>query len=113
MNSNDVKENYKSNSQEFGQYTPLSLLNEKFFLYAISRNIKFSVPENQGFINYLNYDKYKRIEYKKEQYHLQKNKFSLKIARTNNKIENMIKKKNNNIIDYSKYSSGDDRNSKK
>ena len=26
---------------------------------------------------------------------------------------NMIKKKNNNIIDYSKYSSGDDRNSKK
>ena len=113
LNSNDIKENYKSNSQEFGQYTPLSLLNEKFFLYAISRNIKFSVPENQGFINYLNYDKYKRIEYKKEQYQLQKNKFSLKIARTNNKIENMIKKKNNNIIDYSKYSSGDDRNSKK
>ena len=111
MNSNDIKENYKSNSQEFGQYTPLSLLNEKFFLYAISRNIKFSVPENQGFINYLNYDKYKRIEYKKEQYHLQKNKFSLKIARMN-KFENNNKKKNNNVIDYSKYSSGSDKNSK-
>ena len=42
---------------------------------------------------------------------LQKNKFSLKIARMN-KFENTNKKKNNNVIDYSKYSSGSDKNSK-
>ena len=99
----------KNNSQNFGQYTPISMLNDKFFVYAISRNIKYSVPENQGFINYINYDNYSKKEFGKKD--LQKNKFSLKIARMN-KFENTNKKKNNNVIDYSKYSSGSDKNSK-
>ena len=99
----------KNSSQNFGQYTPISMLNDKFFVYAISRNIKYSVPESQGFINYLNYDKYSKKEFGKND--LQKNKFSLKIARMN-KFENNNKKKNNNVIDYSKYSSGSDKNSK-
>ena len=95
----------KNNSQDFGQYTPISMLNEKFFIYAISRNIKYSIPENQGFINYLNYDKYVKKYYRNDL--LQKNKFSLKITKIN-----INKKKNPNIIDYSKYSSGTDKNSK-
>jgi hypothetical protein len=110
---NNIKE--KSDSKEFGQYTPIEMLNEKFFVYAISRNIKYSIPQNQGFMNYLNYDKYKRKDYIKEHNQLQKNKFSLKITKVNNnnKIEiNNNKRKNNNIIDYSKYSSSD-KNSKK
>ena len=110
FDSNIRNENsIKNSSQNFGQYTPISMLNDKFFVYAISRNIKYSVPESQGFINYLNYDKYSKKEFGKND--LQKNKFSLKIARMN-KFENNNKKKNNNVIDYSKYSSGSDKNSK-
>ena len=89
------------------------MLNEKFFYYAISRNIKFSIPDNQGFINYLNYDKYIKKDIDKDYSQLQKNKFSLKIVRTSNKNEknniNNNKKKYSNIIDYSKYSSGSDK----
>ena len=93
INSNEIKEenninNYinsniitSNNSKEFGQVTPLSLLSEKFFFYAISRNIKFSIPDNQGFINFLNYNKYIRRDYDNDYSQLQKNKFSLKIVR--------------------------------
>ena len=105
--------NNNNNNKEFGQVTPLSMLNEKFFYYAISRNIKFSIPDNQGFINYLNYDKYIKKDIDKDYSQLQKNKFSLKIVRTSNKNEknniNNNKKKYSNIIDYSKYSSGSDK----
>ena len=110
-NINNIKD--KNDSKEFGQYTPIEMLNEKFFVYAISRNIKYSIPQNQGFINYLNYDKYKRKDYMKGNYQLQKNKFSLKITKVNNKIEINNNKRKNNIIDYSKYSSGSDKYSKK
>ena len=114
IDTNRKNENsIKNNSQDFGQYTPISMLNDKFFVYAITRNIKYSVPESQGFINYLNYDKYVKRDFGNDK--LQKNKFSLKIAKIN-KNENNNKKKNNNnnnsVIDYSKYSSGSDRNSK-
>ena len=34
------------------------MLNEKFFVFALSRNIKYSIPEKQGFINYINYNKH-------------------------------------------------------
>ena len=106
--------NNKNNSQDFGQYTPISMLNDKFFVYAITRNIKYSIPESQGFINYINYDKYKYAKRDFGKDTLQKNKFSLKIAKIN-KNENNNKKKNNNynnVIYYSKYSSGSDKNSK-
>ena len=116
INSNIINSNI-NNSKEFGQVTPLSMLSEKFFYYAISRNIKFSIPDNQGFINFLNYNNYKRKDYDKDYTQLQKNKFSLKIVRTDNKNEknnsniniNNNKRKNNNVIDYSKYSSGSEK----
>ena len=114
INNNYVNSNINSNNnKEFGQVTPLSMLNDKFLNYALSRNIKFSIPENQGFISYLNYDKYIKNNLDKV-YQLQKNKFSLKIVHSTNKNEkNNIninnKRKNNNIIDYSKYSSGSEK----
>ena len=122
INSNIINSNNNSNSKEFGQVTPLSMLSEKFFFYAISRNIKFSIPDSQGFINFLNYNKYIRKDIDKDYSQLQKNKFSLKIVRTNNKneknnsninINNDKRKNNNNVIDYSKYSSGSDKFPKK
>ena len=122
INSNIINSNNNSNSKEFGQVTPLSMLSEKFFFYAISRNIKFSIPDSQGFINFLNYNKYIRKDFDKDYSQLQKNKFSLKIVRTNNKneknnsninINNDKRKNNNNVIDYSKYSSGSDKFPKK
>ena len=125
LDSNGIRDenenSIKNNSQDFGQYTPISMLNEKFFVYAISRNIKYSIPESQGFINYLNYDKFVKKDFSKD--NLQKNKFSLKITKINkpdnNKFNqnnkyniNYNKKKINNIIDYSKYSSGSEKDAK-
>ena len=39
--------NNKRTFEDFGQYTPLSLLNEKFFVYAVSRINKYSTKSSQ------------------------------------------------------------------
>ena len=39
--------------QEFGQSTPLSMLYEKFLVFAVSRNIKYSTHSSQYNINYI------------------------------------------------------------
>ena len=41
--------------QDFEQNTPLSMLNEKFYVYAVSRNIKYSILSSKPNINYINY----------------------------------------------------------
>ena len=40
--------------QDFEQNTPISMLNEKFYVYAVSRNIKYSILSSQPNINYIN-----------------------------------------------------------
>ena len=113
----------KKSSEDFGQYTPLSMLNEKFFVFAVSRNIKYSIPERQGFINFINYNNH--IKKNKAFDILKKNTFSLKIEKYNN-LENLkstknskkslnesLDKKNNSIIDYSKYSNNSNKSSEK
>ena len=102
----------KKPSGEFGQYTPISMLNEKFGIYAVSRNIKYCIPERQGGLNFHNSNKNKIINYNPDS--LKRNKFSLKIERCQNyesyKSSKNTTKRNDksldkkNIIDYSKYS---------
>ena len=102
-NNSSQSEINKNNSQDFGQYTPLSMLNDKFIIFATSRNIKYCVPESQGFFNFVNYNKYGIKFFKKE--NLKKNKFSLNIERCDTKDKMKKKPKNKNEIDYSKFSS--------
>lgn len=126
--SNDIKNSRlsemkykgdKKSSKDFGQYTPLSMLNEKFFVFAVSRNIKYSIPERQGFLNFINYNNH----IKKNNCFdiLKQNSFNLKIENLNNSknsikiLNDSLDKKNNSIIDYSKYSNNSkisDRNLK-
>ena len=40
--------------QDFGETTPLSMLQNKFYVYAVSRNIKYSIQSPQPFITYVN-----------------------------------------------------------
>ena len=112
--SESVYKKGKRGSEDFGQYTPISMLGEKFFIYAVSRNLKYSIPERQGFLNFINYNKDNKngnYDYKR----LKKNNFCLKIENCD-KTESFKSSKNtykgndesydkkNNIIDYSKYS---------
>lgn len=46
--NNDQKE-----FKDFGQYTPLSMLNEKFYVYAVSRTNKYSIKSSQFNFNLL------------------------------------------------------------
>ena len=50
-------EREKKSYGEFGQYTPISMLNDKFCVYAVSRNAKYSIPQRQDFVSYLSYSK--------------------------------------------------------
>ena len=115
-------EGKKRSSKEFGQFTPISMLNEKFVVYAVSRNIKYSIPERQGFLNFINYN-YKKVF---DNDTLKRNNFSLKIEKCNDSNESFkssknsskrnnetIDKKTNNIIDYSKYSNNSNKSSEK
>ena len=108
----------KRSSEDFGQYTPISMLSEKFCVYAVSRNIKYSIPERQGFLNFINYNSKKNcFDYD----FLKRNNFNLKIEKcdridsfkssknTTKRIDESIDKKNNSIIDYSKYSNNSNK----
>jgi len=109
----------KKSSGDFGQYTPISMLNDKFHVYAVSRNIKYSIPQRQGFINFLSYNQ-GSFNYNK----LEKNNFSLKIEwyekdsnknskNTTKRNDESLDKKNENIIDYSKLSGVSNKSSNK
>jgi hypothetical protein len=103
----------KRSSGEFGQYTPISMLSDKFGIYAVSRNVKYSVPQRQGFISILSnnkgsydYDKIKRNNFSLKIEWYEKEKESLKNSKNTTKRNNESIDKNNdgNIIDYSKIS---------
>ena len=61
--SDKINENKcKNDSEDFGQYTPLTMLQEKFYLYAVSRNSKYSIQSPQLCISFLgNYNKNENI----------------------------------------------------
>ena len=46
------KNNIKKN--DFGQSTPASLLTDKFLIYAVSKNLKYSIPITQNNFSFLN-----------------------------------------------------------
>ena len=93
--------------KDFGQETPFSMLDDRFYIYAISRNSKYSIPESQSCINYIN----PNINNKNFSSNiLKQNKFCLKIE-TCEKIDSVESQKTTskrineeNIIDYSKIS---------
>ena len=106
----------KRQSEDFGQLTPISMLSDKFCVYAVSRNIKYSIPERQGFLNY--------SIYKKKGFDddiLKRNNFSLKIVKcekldsfksskdNTKRNDESMDKINNNIIDYSRYSNNSNK----
>jgi hypothetical protein len=100
-------EGQKKIYKDVGQETPFSMLYEKFYIYAISRNSKYSIPESQGFVYYIN----PNINNKNFNSNiLKQNKFSLKIETCENldsdKSQKTTSKRVNeeNIIDYSKIS---------
>jgi len=71
--------------QDFGQSTPLSMLYEKFLVFAVSRNIKYSVNSPQNNIFYINNsDNIKKKGFDNEK--LLINKFSLWVEKID-KIE--------------------------
>jgi hypothetical protein len=73
--------------QDFGQSTPLSMLYEKFLVFAVSRNIKYSVNSPQNNVFYINeLNKIKKYGFDSEK--LLVNKFSLWIEKID-KIENI------------------------
>ena len=73
--------------QDFGQSTPLSMLYEKFLVFAVSRNIKYSVNSPQNNIFYINeLNKIKKYGFDSEK--LLVNKFSLWIEKID-KIESI------------------------
>lgn len=81
---NDIRKVY----QNFGQSTPLSMLYEKFLVFAVSRNIKYSVHSSQNNIfyeNHLNKNKTNGFEIDK----LMINTFSLWVEKID-KIESTI-----------------------
>ena len=103
----------KKSSGEFGQYTPISMLSDKFGIYAVSRNVKYSVPQRQGFISILsnnkgsfNCDQLKRNNFSLKIEWCEKEKESLKNSKNTTKRNNesIDKKNDGNIIDYSKIS---------
>ena len=67
--------------QDFGETTPLSMLQDKFYVYAVSRNIKYSIQSPQSFITYANnadfYGNEKTVSFKNTKI----NHFSLWIER--------------------------------
>ena len=73
--------------QDFGQSTPLSMLYEKFLVFAVSRNIKYSVNSPQNNVFYINeINKIKKYGFDSEK--LLVNKFSLWIEKID-KIESI------------------------
>lgn len=97
-------EGQKKIYKDFGQETPFSMLDEKFNVYAVSRNSKFSMPESQGHVNYINAN-FSNGHFNSKI--LKKNNFSLKIE----KCEKIDSQKStskgidkDNIIDYSNLS---------
>ena len=40
--------------EDFGETTPLYMLNDKFYVFAVSRNIKYSIQSPQPNLNYIN-----------------------------------------------------------
>jgi hypothetical protein len=87
------------------------MLSEKFGIYAVSRNIKYCIPERQGFFSFINNNN--KIQIYNIDY-LKRNKFSLKIEKCQN-LESCKSSKNTtkrneksidkrNILDYSKFS---------
>ena len=73
--------------QDFGQSTPLSMLYEKFLVFAVSRNIKYSVNSPQNNVFYINeLNKNKKYGFDSEK--LLVNKFSLWIEKID-KIESI------------------------
>ena len=73
--------------QDFGQSTPLSMLYEKFLVFAVSRNIKYSVNSPQNNVFYINeLNKIKKYGFDSEK--LSVNKFSLWVEKID-KIESI------------------------
>jgi hypothetical protein len=77
---NDVNVNgEKKKGEDFEQNTPLSLLNDKFYVYAVSRNNKYSILSPQSSINYIYNDNSKINLVIKDK--LRINHFSLRIEK--------------------------------
>ena len=95
-------EGQKISKEDFGQGTPFSMLDEKFNIYAVSKNNKISVPERQKSLNYLGQTHIRIFDLDI----LTKNCFSLKIEACENSNSNKTSKNeniiDNNVIDYSK-----------
>ena len=77
---NDVNVNgEKKKGEDFEQNTPLSLLNDKFYVYAVSRNNKYSILSPQPSVNYIYNDNSKINLAIKDK--LRINHFSLRIEK--------------------------------
>ena len=51
---NEYENSILKNKEDFGQCTPISLLQEKYFIYAVSKWAKYSIPNPQSRIYYFN-----------------------------------------------------------
>ena len=51
---NELENSILKTKEDFGQCTPISLLQEKYFIYAVSKWAKYSIPNPQSRIYYLN-----------------------------------------------------------
>lgn len=91
IEKNNIKEIHIKKSEDFGQSTPIHLLKNKYFIYAVSKWSKYSTinPEINIFYNYC----YKSGHPKFDSNILEKNNFYIMIEKI--KIDNFQKKSRN------------------
>ena len=98
ISNKKINEFKKKVTSDFGQSTPISLLKEKYFIYAVSKWSKFSSINSE--INlYMKYD-YKSGHPKFDDNILKPNNFCLRIEKINEESE---PKKSRNISNFSSF----------
>ena len=95
-----INEFEKKNTSDFGQNTPISLLKEKYFIYAVSKWSKFSSINSE--INlYMKYD-YKSGHPKFDDNILKPNNFYLRIEKINEESELKKSRNTSNFTSFKK-----------
>ena len=95
-----ITESEKKETNDFGQSTPISLLKEKYFIYAVSKWSKFSSINSE--INlYMKYD-YKSGHPKFDYNILKSNHFYLRIEKIKEELESKKSRNTGNLTSFKK-----------
>ena len=100
LGNKKITESEKKETNDFGQSTPISLLKEKYFIYAVSKWSKFSNINSE--INlYMKYD-YKSGHPKFDYNILKSNHFYLRIEKIKEELESKKSRNTGNFTSFKK-----------